>query len=251
MKKIWGILLAIVLLCVFMFYANSSIPVIISSLSKNGQIGSGDLVYRVYLFGVIPLGEAIIYSVKTEDYNGIKAHHLSAQARTSKSISKIFKAAAIIDSYIDAQNGSPFAFKQKLIARNKEQFKEVTYDQKEGTMAMAGVKRQILADTHDPLSALFRIRHLDFSRKNDFEINLNTNQKNYILEGDAEEKDIFVKNKPYKVVIAKASIRRRDKNPYHKSKVKFIFLKGEDNFPICIQVFAGGIFLNVKLVEIR
>jgi len=81
-------------------------------------------------------------------------------------------------------------------------------------------------------------------------MNINTNQKNYILKGRATPKEMLIKGKAYKTVILEASISRRDKNPYHKSSIKMVLLRGKENTPILIKVFASGVFLSAGLTEV-
>jgi len=252
MKKILFILLIIILSLVFIMYNNSNPRSIIANLAKKGDIHSGDLRYRVYFFGVLPFGDAVLGMQKLEDYKGEKVYHLRGEAQSLKFISKFFSSRAVIDSYVDEQKLCPILFKQKLAISGKpDAEKEVFYDQESGIMTLAGVKRQILPKTQDPLSAVFNIKRLDFDNVKDIEMNLNTNQKNYILTGNAERKNIWLNKKIYKITLLKVDIRRRDKNPYHKSSIDMVLLKADENIPILIKIFASGFLMNAKLIEIK
>lgn len=252
MKK-W-LLLFIVIISTFAFviYSNSNIKNIISGLSKKGDIRPGELRYRIYLFGVLPVGEAIFGVQKLEQYQGQNVYHLSATAQSLNILSKFFNGTAALDSYVDIKQLTPLVFKEKIAISGKQGIdREITYDQKNGTMSIAGVKRQILPNTHDPLSAIFNIRHLDLDKVKEIEMNINTNQKNYILKGTAEQKDILIHKQAYRVILAKAEIARRDKNPYHKSSISMVLLKEKENIPILIKVFASGVLINARLIDIR
>jgi hypothetical protein len=92
---------------------------------------------------------------------------------------------------------------------------------------------------------------MDFDKVKEFEISLNTNQKNYVLKGAAQPQEICIDNKKYKIFILKSDIRRRDKNPYHQTKLTMTLCKEKENIPILIKVFASGALINARLVEIK
>jgi hypothetical protein len=252
MKK-WLVLFIIIILSLwFIVYNNSNTKNIISGLTKKGDIGRGELRYRIYLLGILPVGEGVFAVEKIEQYQGQPVYHLSATAQSLNVFSKFFSGTATLDSYIDIKQLTPVVFKQKIAISGKQSVdREVTYDQKNGTMSKAGVKRQILSNTQDPLSAIFNIRHLDFDKVKEIEMHINTNQKNYILKGTADQKDISVHKKIYRVVLAKVEIRRYDKNPYHKSSITMVLLKEKENIPILIKVFASGVLIDARLIDIR
>lgn len=253
MRRILGIFLIIVILfLIFFWQVNNNPAIIIANLNNKGGIREGDLKYRINLLGLIPIGEATFNLEKLEEYNGLKVYHLHANTNSLDYYATLFKGYASVDSYVDTRDSNPVLFKQRIEAPgNENPYKEVFYEQKKGIMSVDGVKRQIFPNTQDPLSAMFNLKHMDFDKVDNFEININTNQKNYILEGTANHKELRINNKIYKIVLAEAEIRRRDKNPYHKSHVSMTLLRGENNLPVLIKVFASGILINAKLAEIK
>lgn len=252
MKKVLVIFFILILAAVFIARRNTDPKVIIASLGKKGDIGRGNLKYRIYLFGVLPVGEANLSPEKIEEFKGQKVYHLSAVAQSLDILARFFKGEAILDSYVDIQSLSPVLFKQKLIVSNKPDIeREVLYDQKNAVMTLAGVKRQILPNTQDPLSMILNIRRMDFTKTSAFEMNINTNQKNYILEAKAEQESLVINKVKYNISLLKAEIRRRDKNPYHKSAINMVLVEDKENIPVLIKVKAGGAFISVKLVEIQ
>lgn len=252
MKKLLFIFFIIILFLVFVAINNSNPKIILSKLIKPEEIQAGELRYKIYLLGIIPIGEAFWGTIKTEEYNGRKVYHLNARADTLKVFSQFFRGQAILDSYIDTEQLAPILFKQKLLRKDDKRIdREAFYDQKNNVMTISGVKRHILPDTQDPLSAVLNIRRMDFAKVRAFQMNINTNQKNYALTAIAQPKDISINKKIYKVVFLKAEIRRRDNNPYHQSKMTMILLNGKENIPILIKIFAGGFLINAKLIEIK
>ncbi|MFH1128106.1 MAG: DUF3108 domain-containing protein [Candidatus Omnitrophota bacterium] len=253
MKKVFIITVVILILFLWVVYQNNTDPkAIISNLVQKGQIKTGDLKFKINFLNVFPMGEAVLNKETTEKYGNLDVYHLRATAYSQKAIERFFTAVASIDSYVNIGNNNPVLFRQLMKLSGKpEMNKEVIYDQKNGIMTILGVQRSILPNTQDPLSAIFNIRKMDLDKNREFEISINTNQKNYVLNGSATPKDLIIKNKTYKTYILKAEIKRRDKNPYHKSQITMVLLKEKENIPISVRVFASGVIVSAKLVEIK
>ena len=251
MKKIIFFLILLILGAIFIGRHNSNPGSIISNLSQNGQVKSGGLKYRVYLFGVVPVGEAFLEPEKIEELSGQKVYHLRAKAASASLWAKIIKVSADLDSYVDIKKLNPLLFRQKVVSPGKEKsLKEISYDQENGFMTVEGIKRQILPDTQDPLSIMFRLKRMDFTRTGEFTINLNPHKKNYLFTAIAKPADISIGSNVYKIFSLEAKVGRQDRNPYHQSQVSIFLLRQNENVPILIKVFASGILLVVKLVEI-
>lgn len=252
MKKLVIIVLIICLACAITANINNNLRIIISNLLKKQNIRDGQLHYRFYLFGFLPVGNAIFDAAKLETYKGQNVFHLSVAADSLKIFAKFFSGSVTLDSYIDSQKYYPILYKEKISLSGKPDInKEVIYDQENGVMSIAGIKRTISPNTQDSLSAIFNFRRMNFNNISVFEFSLNTNQKNYILTGAAEPKDLLIGKKTFKAILLKAEISRKDKNPYHKSKIEMILLKEANNVPILIKAFANGILVNAKLVDIK
>lgn len=253
MKKTLLIAVAvIILLSAYSYHKNNSPASIISGLTRKSGLKPGDLEYKVNLIGIIPVGNAILESGKPEEYNRRKVYHLAARAESARILSKFFSAKAALDSYVDTEKLNPLLFRQKIaVAGRQNMEKEALYDQNAGIMSIAGVRREILSDTQDPLSAIFNLRRMDLDKIKEFEININTNQKNYILKGKVTLKDIYVNKKAYKAALIKAAISRRNKSPYHQSRLTMIILRDKGNIPVLIRVFASGMLITANLTDIK
>lgn len=252
MKKILFFLVAVAAVSFIISYSNCMPRAVISNLLKQGEIKDGDLQYRFYLFGVIPVANAVLRKPVIEQLNGNKVYYISAAAENTKLTTPVFSGEAFLESYMDIQSLSPAFFKQRVTVKGKEDVvREVYYDQKQGVMDISGIKRSILPNTQDPLSAIFNIRRQDLGKTKDIEMSINTNQKNYIVNGAVKHESLFVRKKIYALAVVKAEIKRRDKNPYHKSTLTIVFLKDTGNIPVLINVFASGILIKAKLVRIK
>lgn len=252
MKKILFFLAAVLIISFVVSYSNCTPRAIISNLLKQGEIRDGDLQYRFYLFGAIPVANATLRKPVIEEFNGKKVYYINAVAENTKLTIPFLSGAAFLESYVDVQSLSPVFFKQLLAVKGKpDALREVYYDQKEGVMTILGVKRAVQPDTQDPLSAVFNMRRLDLGKIKDIEMSINNNQKNYILNGTVNQESLSVNRKIYALATATAEIKRRDKNPYHRSNLTIVFLKDNGNIPIQIKVFASGILIKAKLVRIK
>lgn len=250
MKKILAAVFTIVLSLVFIGNYNNSPQVIIKRLAKKRIVEQGALNYRLYLFGIFPVGEAVFKPAEPQIYEGKNVYHLAAFAQSLKVFSGLFSGSITLDSYLDTETLNPVLFKQKIsISAKDDTVKEVFYDQEKQIMTIAGTERQIMPDTQDPLSAIFKIRQMDFSAIKSVELSLNTNQKNYIMKGAAHPRGISIGKGTYKTVVLSGIIRRRDKdNPYHRTNITVVLLQEkEENVPFLIKVFASGFFITARL----
>lgn len=252
MKKPAIALVVLGAVCALLFYVNTDPGLIISSLAGRGDLKGRELVYRINLFGIIPVAEAVFTQEFPGSYQGQGAYRLGASARPIPLFAGVFKGSASLESYVNALHRDPVVFRQTMIIPGKDTVtKEVWYDQTDLVMTIGEVKRQILAHTQDPLSAIAHIRRMDFEKRKAFEMNINTNQKNYVLSAQASTGEVSAAKQKYRTVALRSDIRRRDKNPYHKSNIDMVLVRDEGNLPVLIKVFASGMFIAVKLTEVR
>lgn len=225
---------------------------ILSKLKPYGQKAQArQFCYRIYLLGIFPVGKATLTDEGPLEFRDVYFHHLNAKADSVGIVSKIYPFSANIDSYLDPKSLLPIIFLQNIKAKDKEMVKEVTYDQASHIMQVKEEKRSILPETCEPLSALLKLRGLDLEKITTFDLNINTNQKNYAFSGMVKKGMAKLGEKNVKLYKLSAKIFRRDKNPYHQSKVDFIFLNDEQKTPIFIKVFASGGLITARLVDIK
>ena len=249
MKKIAIIIIIFTVFLVIAWQFNNNPAVILARLENKTKSKQGDLVFRINLFGIIPAGEAVFSRERLESYNGQEVYHLSAMARPLSIYSAVFKGSAAIDSYVDKEKLRPLFFKQRVDSPGKESpQKDISYDIKKNTMTLRGVEREILSNTFDPLSIMFNLKNMDFSKVENLEMNINTNQKNYLLRGSVKETGLI---RDYKSYVVRAQIKRRENDPYHRSNVTIVFIRDSQNIPLLIKVFASGTLITAKLIDIQ
>ncbi|MDD4894123.1 MAG: DUF3108 domain-containing protein [Candidatus Omnitrophica bacterium] len=250
----------IAIICVIVLFSfketsgNSPISIIRRNDLQNRLTAKGDIfTFRVALFGLVPVGEAKFENEGEEVYQNRKVYHLSAAANLLDFYTKFFKAGAQIDSYVDKDKLHTLKFKQTLIRPNKPvDEKEVLYDQDKNFMELRGVKRQILPDTQDPLSAIFYIQHQNLELGKVFDLNINTNQKNYQLYLKvADRKEYALESKKIGVWVLTGVIKRRDKNnPYHKTTMKIWIMDSPSKIPILVKTMTSGGQITARLESV-
>jgi hypothetical protein len=119
-------------------------------------------------------------------------------------------------------------------------------------MKIGDTEREIYEHTQDPLSAIFYIRNQEFKPGKEFNININTNQKNYLLFAKVlNYKEINLAQKTIGIWLVSAEVRRHDKSPRHKTSVKIWFLDNKAKTPILIRVMASGGLITARLIDLE
>lgn len=255
MKKNKKILCLLVLLiiatCVITYQVNTNIRRAIMAAEKCVNTSPSTLTYRVYIFGMIPAGTATIRETE-ETFMGEPSYHVAAEFASADYLKAIFTAKAQLDSYLDKKTANPVIFRQKTSLKGKpDMHKEVVYDQDKLVMTIGKESRTILPNTQDPLSAVFNIRRMDFDAVREYDLNLNTNQKNYMIKGTALKNTFNIGRQAKAVEILSAEIKRRDKNnPYHKSRLTmYLYKQGDTYSPVLIKILASGFPITVRLIN--
>lgn len=208
------------------------------------------LTYRLYLFGLVPVGEACLIQNGIEELDGRRVIHLSGSGRTAPYLSSLITGAFSADSYIDSAALAPRLFIQSLRVSGKaDKVSQIVYDQEGGTMTIGSEQREIPTGVQDPLSALYKLTRTDFDTAGTISMDLNSNQKTYALTGTAAR--ARRKAGEGAVITVNARISRKDKNPYHTSRMSFVLSDLHAHVPVLIKVFAGGVFVTAQLTDFQ
>jgi hypothetical protein len=256
MKRIAFIAAAVCVIVVFVFTRNTSVGHTLAGLPGGPTGGPAPdftrLTYRMYLFGLIPVGEARFVNNGRSVLAGGEVISLSGAGETAPYLSPLVKGEVSVTSSIDSATLSPLAFTQTLkVSGREDSVRRITYDQQAGIMTLGDVQREVPAGVQDPLSALYKLMRTDFDRTTTIGMDVNSNQKTYLLQGTVSQKDITVRNASYTLVTVAASAGRKDKNVYHRSRMNFVLSKQHANAPILIKVFAGGILVTAQLIDFQ
>jgi len=248
-KKVLIVIIVSLLLAVFIS-ANQNNPRTILARLDTAKLENQakQLVCRVYFLGLFPVGRAVLKDEGLIKFEGGDSYYLSAQASVESLIHKIYPFSANIDSYLDPKTFLPVFFRQDIQTKDKVLKKEVRYSQIDNVMEINGERRTIFPETYEPLSVLHKLRWMDLANTSSFDLNINTNQKNYAFTGDITKENIKTKNGSAGIYRLKGKIFRRDKNPYHQSKIEIVVLDNGSKTPIFIKVFASGALITVRLI---
>jgi hypothetical protein len=254
MKKFFLLLLALGIIAIaVVFSLNTGVSRTLARLPRQESSDFKQLTYRIYLFGLIPVGEARLSNNGAEDLQGREVIHLSGTAATASYLSSLLKGRLSVDSYIDNATLYPLLFTQTLrISGRPDDVKQIVYDQEAGIMIVGGTQREIVSGVQDPLSAILNLTRMDFDKANGIiGMDVNSSQRTYALEGTISQERRIIKNVSHRIVTVTTSVRRKDKNPYHTSRMTFVLSKQHAFTPILIKVFAGGVFITAQLIDFQ
>jgi len=208
--------------------------------------------FEIKLFGFLPIGDAIVEEKGLTLFNDKKVYRIALIAKSKKIFSRLIQAELRIDSYVDSESFLPVHYKEILRVSGKdERAKEITYNQHRNTMIAEGKKVKILPNTLDPLSAFNYVRQIDFNNVKYFDLNINSNQKNYIFRGEVDEIRYNIKDREVRVWRLTGYIKRRDKDPYHASRVSVWFLDNKSKTPLFVKIFFPRIFCSARVSNIK
>lgn len=249
MKKVLIVItVSLVLALSVSAYQNNPRTILASLDAVKLENQSKQLVCKVYFLGLFPVGRAVLKDEGLMKLEGKDFYHLSAQAGPEDLINKIYPFAAGIDSYLDPKTFLPVFFRQDIQTKDKEIRKEVSYNQINNVMEINGERRTIFPETYEPLSVLHKLRRMDLANISSFDLNINTNQKNYAFTGEISKENIQIKGGSLGIYKLKGRIFRRDKNPYHQSKIEIVLLDNGPKTPVFIRVFSSGALITVRLI---
>lgn len=246
MKKIFLAVIGLVVIGSAVELNSQSPGSIAKRLINNGQLDAKHLKLRLKYLWVIPVAEAKMDNLGKERFRGRELTHVHAEAMTFDYVRSIFHAKAAVDSYVAPEALLPVYFLEHLEMINQPaRQREIYYDQKQRIMVTTEnsqkEERRIEPDTYEPLSALFFLQNQGLKQGGFFELNLNTNQKTYRLTcriyGDGE---INLNGERCPILVAKARVSRKDKNPRHAFVFKIWFLKKDGQFlPILVRAMTN------------
>ena len=252
LKSVFLILVAVVfVLSLIQIIADS--PSLIVKKLENKDLNSKTVVLKLKLLGVVPVGIAKIEELGVERFKGSRVYHIKATASMLPYFAKFFKAKAGADSYVDVKKLHSLRFLQHAETPGDYDYnREIIYDQRRKIMKIGDTEREILEDTQDPLSAIFYLRKQEFEVGKEFNVNINTNQKNYLLAAKVlSYKEISIGGEKNRLWLMNAEVKRRNKSRRHKTSVKIWFLDDETKTPILIRIMASGGLIKARLVGVE
>lgn len=254
MKKILlGLLIVILIILGVYYHNNTSATRIISKLTSQKNFKLGQLKYRIYFSGLIPMADAIFEPEQEVSLNNNKFYYLAMKAQLLKRYHKLYKVSVEMSSFLDKKTLLPGLYEYKLMMVNKKDvYEKVEYDRIKNFLLVNGGHYSISANMRDPISAFYYLTHSSLKQDDRIDLDLyTTNLRSYTLNGKINEKILRVNNKDYNLIISDIKINSGEAN-YNKVKIKITMVRNQDkeNIPILIDIFSKGVNLKVKLIDI-
>lgn len=236
---------------IFNLFENTPFFIVKEILKKEKYPGK-TLVFDLKYLGFLPFGKAVFEDKGEVSFKGKKLRLLTLTAKSTGLASKFFKAKAEIKSYLEPEKLYPLFFIQHIeVPNHLPDYKEIIYDQTNHIMELEGVKRIILPNTHDPLSAIFYMGNQDFKIGQIFDLNLNTNQKNYSIKVRVTKNiKMKVKDEEVSLWIVTAEVKRRDASPMHmhSSSYTIWFLDDAFKIPVLVKAMTNIGYIIIRLI---
>ena len=247
------ILLAVVVIFSVVEIAKDSPESILKGIIKKGPLEGDAFKFKAKFLGVVTAGSAVISNEGKEAFEEKEVYHLSARGQSANWISPFFKAEALCDSYTEKNKLHSLLFKMHIVlSDHPTEDKIISYDQENLIMDTGEERRQILPNTHDPLSLMFYLRNQEFKLGKEFDLNINTNQKNYQFKTKIVDKVTYqAADKDIDVWIVKAEVKRRGKSKRNKSSVTMWLLDNQSKTPILFKVMTPIGPITIRLTEIQ
>jgi hypothetical protein len=144
-----------------------------------------ELVYKMYYWSLIPLGE-FKFVTKVDDLG----NQFSLQATTDKSFAeKIIKANARVTSYFSKNIQLPYKYEERTEVKGKVKTKEIIFDQANLITTREDKKFKIPTDTYDPVSAFVQALIMPLTKGSEQKIKMVSGEELYILKATVIKED--------------------------------------------------------------
>ena len=209
-------------------------------LFKEGRLFRLKLTYM----GFLPVGEAEIRVGALEVLGNGQAYKLTAIARTSGLISRIYQATAKVTSYMDKTKLHSLKYLEEIETKDEIKTKEIIFDQVNHVATRKDRQYKILPDTQDGLSSFFSMLSRDFKVGGSFSSFLITKEANYEFQTKVLDK----KDDVWKVAV---SVGRQDKSSSHGGSFIFNVLDGKCKIPLSIKGWTQAGLVTARLIEVN
>jgi hypothetical protein len=215
--------------------------------SEAFQMQEGErLAFSASYLHIIPVGDAAM-DVKSDYYGGQNVYMVTCEAKTAKWISLLFKAQAMLRSYMGKRDLLPLSFEQVLqIAGKPDDIRRATYDRANNMMEAKGKgTKRVPPDVRDPISAVYFLRTRDLQQDMEIDQTVNNNQSTYIFKSKVIGKKQVGK---FDCWVLSAKIRRENKTLYHSMDALFYISDDERHLPVKVSLNTnvGAITLRLK-----
>lgn len=155
------------------------------------------LTYDVKWLG-IPVGQVILENHGLEEINGEEAYHLTCATFSNKFLSNFFKIEDTVHTWISPAGGYPVRFEKEIKEGHYTKHQVVEYDHENLTATYHRIdkKRKIITmpippAVQDVFSTLYWVRQQDLTLGQHLLLDVNADEKNWVVEVEIKEKGVF------------------------------------------------------------
>lgn len=158
---------------------------------ENNAFKVGEKLTFAIKWGIITAGYATLEVRKISKINGRKVYHIVSCARSARFFDNFYKVRDKTESFVDVESICTWRFIKELNEGKYHTKKETIYDQRNHTATIKGKTNKIPPFVQDILSALYYLRTQNIKLGEDYDIDVNTDGKNWSLEVKASKAEII------------------------------------------------------------
>jgi hypothetical protein len=180
--------------------------------------------------------------------DGKKTGLITCEAQTAKWISLLFKAEAVLSSYVDPVRLLPYKFEQVLkVAGKPDDIRQASYDRVNNIMEAKGKgAKRVPPDVRDPISAIYFLRTQDLDQGAEINQTVNNNQSTYLFRSMVIGKKKIGR---FNCWVLSAKIRRENKSMYHSMDALFYISDDDRRLPVKVSLSTNVGAITLKLEE--
>ncbi|MFH1854403.1 MAG: DUF3108 domain-containing protein [Candidatus Omnitrophota bacterium] len=178
-------------------YRVADLPEEVTIEAPSAKLDIGEkLTYKAEWLG-LDVGIATLSVEGITERNGRKVYHILATAESTPAISKLYKVEDRISTYLDTEGLYPVRFEKQQREGGYRSDEYTDFDQEKGKAFYFSRRNhskkeyEIPKEVQDPLSCMYYFRFQDVSVGKSIFANVNTDEKNYLLEAKILEKGLI------------------------------------------------------------
>lgn len=157
---------------------------------ENNAFKVGEKLTFAIRWGAITAGYSTLEVHEIIEMNGRKVYHIIAKTRSTSFFDKFFKVRDTVETFVDVESLCTWRFRKELNEGKYHKVKETIYDQRNHTATTKGNVVKVLPFVQDVLSALYYLRTHDIKTGRNYDIDVNTDKKNWALRVKVSKEEI-------------------------------------------------------------
>ncbi|MCK5534715.1 DUF3108 domain-containing protein [bacterium] len=157
---------------------------------ENNAFRVGEKLTFAIKWGAITAGYSTLEVREILEINGRKVYHIVAKTRSTSFFDKIYKVRDTVETFVDVESICSWRFRKELNEGKYHSLKETIYDQKNHLAITNGNVVKVVPFVQDVLSALYYLRTHDIEVGEKYDIDVNTDKKNWALRVKVSKEEI-------------------------------------------------------------